>query len=155
MNRQTKYTAYASVYVLIIVGVLGAINFLANRYNKSFDSTANKTFSLSEQTEKIVKNLTQDVKISYFDEAQSLERSRDLLDRYKNLSPKVTVDFVRIRKAGLEANADRYSWPHPSGRGAACHRNIYFQHHEKPNRRGCFHLRHLPAPLGARLDQFV
>ncbi len=105
MNRQTKYTAYASVYVLIIVGVLGAINFLANRYNKSFDSTANKTFSLSGQTEKIVKNLTQDVKISYFDEAQSLERSRDLLDRYKNLSPKVTVDFVDVKKKPLETRA--------------------------------------------------
>ena len=72
MNRQTKFTAYASVYVLIILGVLGAINFLANRYNKSYDSTANKSFSLSDQTEKVVKNLTQDVKISYFDRVEKV-----------------------------------------------------------------------------------
>ena len=58
-KRQTKYTAYASVYILVVVAVLGAINFLANRYNKSYDSTTNKQFSLSDQTVKVVKNLKQ------------------------------------------------------------------------------------------------
>ncbi|HVN04520.1 MAG TPA: hypothetical protein VMT86_08895, partial [Bryobacteraceae bacterium] len=55
--RQTKYTAYVTVYILVILGVLGVANFLANRYDKSYDSTANKQFSLSEQTEKAVKGL--------------------------------------------------------------------------------------------------
>ena len=104
-GRQTKFTAYVSVYILVILGVLGAINFLANRYNKSFDSTANKTFSLSEQTEKIVKNLKQDVKIQYFDDVRGLERGRDLLDRYKNLSPKVSVDFIDVAKKPIETRA--------------------------------------------------
>ena len=48
--RQTKYTAYAAVYTLVIVAVLAAINFLANRYPKTYDSTANKQFSLADQT---------------------------------------------------------------------------------------------------------
>ena len=104
-SRQSKFTAYATTYIVVILGVLGAINFLANRYNKSFDSTANKTFSLSEQTEKIVKNLKQDVKISYYDDVRGLERGRDLLDRYKNLSPKVTVDFVDVAKKPMETRA--------------------------------------------------
>ncbi len=104
-SRQSKFTAYATTYIVVILGVLGAINFLANRYNKSFDSTANKTFSLSEQTEKIVKNLKQDVKISYYDKAGAFDRSRDLLDRYKNLSPKVTVDFLDVAKKPLETRA--------------------------------------------------
>ena len=31
-------------YLIIVLAVLVAANFLANRYNKSFDSTANKRF---------------------------------------------------------------------------------------------------------------
>ena len=38
-SRQTRYTAYAGTYILVILAVLGAINFLANRYDKSYDST--------------------------------------------------------------------------------------------------------------------
>ena len=48
--RQTQYTAYAGVYVLVVLAVLATGNFLANRYDKSYDSTANKQFSLSDQT---------------------------------------------------------------------------------------------------------
>src|SRR5260370_1302186 len=55
--RQTQYTAYASVYILLVLAVLAGINFLANRYDKSHDSTANKQFSLSDQTIKVVKGL--------------------------------------------------------------------------------------------------
>ena len=32
--RQTKYAAYATIYILVIVAVLVVANFLANRYNK-------------------------------------------------------------------------------------------------------------------------
>ena len=55
--RQTKYSAYVTVYILVILAVLGVANFLANRYDKSYDSTANKQFSLSDQTIKAVKGL--------------------------------------------------------------------------------------------------
>ena len=54
-------------YLLVVLAVLTAVNWLANRHNKSFDSTANKRFSLSDQTEKVVKGLKQDAKITYFD----------------------------------------------------------------------------------------
>ncbi len=33
-TRQTKYTAYAGVYIIVILAVLGAVNFLANRYDQ-------------------------------------------------------------------------------------------------------------------------
>jgi ABC-type uncharacterized transport system involved in gliding motility auxiliary subunit len=63
--RQTKYAAYAATYTLVIFAVVAMANYLANQYNKSFDATANKRFSLSEQTAKIVKGLKQDVTITY------------------------------------------------------------------------------------------
>ncbi|SRR5581483_2708666 len=93
-KRQTKYTAYVTTYILVIVAILAATNFLANRYNKSYDSTSNKQFSLSDQTIKVVKNLKRDVKITYFDETTRFNTARDLLDRYKDLSPKVHVEYI-------------------------------------------------------------
>src|SRR5882757_7044348 len=92
--RQTKYTAYAGVYTLIVIGVLAAGNWLAQRYPKSLDTTSNKKFSLSDQTEKVVKGLKQDVTIQYFDQTQRFTAAKDLLDRYSALSPKLTVEYV-------------------------------------------------------------
>jgi len=44
--------AQAGVYTIIVLAILVVLNFLANRYNKSFDTTANKRFTLSDQTAK-------------------------------------------------------------------------------------------------------
>jgi len=92
--RQTRYGAYLFTYLLVIVAVLGATNWLASRHNKSFDSTANKRFSLSEQTAKVVKGLKNDVNITYFDKTTEFGRARDLLDRYTNFSTKLHVTYV-------------------------------------------------------------
>jgi ABC-type uncharacterized transport system involved in gliding motility auxiliary subunit len=92
--RQTKYAAYAATYVLIVVGVLSTINVLANRYNKAYDTTSNKRYSLSDQTAKIVKGLKQDANITYFAQSSRFREARDQLDLYANLSPKVHVKYV-------------------------------------------------------------
>jgi len=93
-TRQTKYSAYITVYILVILAVLGVANFLANRYDKSYDSTSNKQFSLSDQTVKAVKGLKKDAKVTYFGETTDFPQARDLLGRYAALSPKLKVDYV-------------------------------------------------------------
>ncbi|MCU1237994.1 MAG: ABC-type uncharacterized transport system involved in gliding motility auxiliary component-like [Candidatus Solibacter sp.] len=107
-SRQTRYTAYAGTYILVILGVLGAINFLANRYDKSYDSTSNKQFSLSDQTEKVVKNLNRDVTITYFDETTRFPQAKDLLDRYSAMSPKLHLEFVDPVKKPQQAKSAGY-----------------------------------------------
>jgi ABC-type uncharacterized transport system involved in gliding motility auxiliary subunit len=92
--RQTRYSAYATVYILVVVAALAAANWLANRHNKSVDTTSNKRFSLSDQSIKLVRNLKEDVTIMLFDEARSYQQARDLLDRYDNLSPRLSVEYV-------------------------------------------------------------
>src|SRR5579884_2363230 len=92
--RQTRYAAYATVYILVILAVLVAANFLANRYNKSFDATANKRYSLSDQTAKIVKGLKEPITITYWDRTSSFQTGRDLLDQYKNLSRNVHIELI-------------------------------------------------------------
>jgi ABC-type uncharacterized transport system involved in gliding motility auxiliary subunit len=93
-TRQTKYTLYVTVYLLVIVAALGAANWLASRHNKSIDSTSNKKFSLSDQTVKVVKGLTKDVTITDYDKTSAFTTSRDLLDRYANLSTKLKVVYI-------------------------------------------------------------
>ncbi|MGH9631039.1 MAG: GldG family protein [Bryobacteraceae bacterium] len=93
-TRQTKFTAYATGYILIILAVLVMANWLANRHNKSIDTTSNKQFSLSDQTAKVVGELKQDVKISYFNRTSDFAQAKDLLERYDNLSAKLTVDYI-------------------------------------------------------------
>jgi len=92
--RQTRYGAYLLTYIVVIVAVLGATNWLASRHNKSYDATSNKRFSLSEQTAKVVKGLQRDVTVTYFDKTTEFGRARDLLDRYGNLSTKLRIDYV-------------------------------------------------------------
>ena len=93
-SRQAKYSAYAGTYIIVIIAVLAAVNFLANRYDKSYDSTSNKQFTLSDQTLKIVKGLKRDVNITEFDHQSNFYSDRDLLDRYSALSPKLHVNYV-------------------------------------------------------------
>jgi ABC-type uncharacterized transport system involved in gliding motility auxiliary subunit len=104
-NRQTKYTAYAGIYLILILAILVAANFLANRYNKSYDTTANKRYSLSDQTIKIVKDLKQDVKLTYFDKATQFPQAKDLLDRYSTLSPKIKIEYIDPYKKPTIAKA--------------------------------------------------
>jgi ABC-type uncharacterized transport system involved in gliding motility auxiliary subunit len=95
--KQTKFTGYLAMYVAIVLAVLGVLNFLAQRHNKSLDTTANKRFSLSDQTVKVVRELKADVKVTHFDQTRRFSNpggARDLLDRYDNLSAKLSVDYV-------------------------------------------------------------
>jgi RNase H-fold protein (predicted Holliday junction resolvase) len=104
--RQTKYTAYLVAYLLVVLAILSAANWLANRHNKSYDSTATKRFSLSDQTEKVVKGLKAPAKISYYDQTSRFTAARDLLDRYDNLSTQLSVAYVDPDKKPQVAKAE-------------------------------------------------
>jgi ABC-type uncharacterized transport system involved in gliding motility auxiliary subunit len=104
--RQTKYAAYATTYIIVILAVLVVANFLANRYNKTYDATSNKRYSLSDQTKKIAHDLKQDITIQYFDKPSGYQAGKDLLDRYALLSPKIHVQYVDVYKNPQLARAD-------------------------------------------------
>jgi len=92
--RQTKYAAYATIYILVVIAAVAVANVLADRYNKSFDATSNKRYSLSDQTAKLAKGLKQDARIIYFNQTTQFREGKDLLDQYANLSPKVKVEYI-------------------------------------------------------------
>jgi ABC-type uncharacterized transport system involved in gliding motility auxiliary subunit len=103
--RQTKFAAYATVYILVVLAIISVANVLANRYNKSYDSTSNKRYSLSDQTAKIVKGLAQPATITFYDKQSNFSNAKDLLDRYTTLSPKVRTNYVDPDKSPEQARA--------------------------------------------------
>ena len=93
-RRQARYGAIATVGVLVALGVVIAVNYLATRQNKRWDLTANKQHSLSEQTVKLLRNLDAPVKFLVFDRSPEFDRFRSRLDEYDYNSDKVSVEYI-------------------------------------------------------------
>ncbi|MBM3765382.1 MAG: hypothetical protein FJW32_08320 [Acidobacteria bacterium] len=104
-SRQSKFASYTALYGAVVVAILVIVNMLADRHNKSFDTTANKKYSLSEQSEKIVKNLKGEMKAYYFDRTSRFETQRGLLDRYANASSKFQIEYIDPDKDPQKARA--------------------------------------------------
>ena len=93
-SRQTKQGAQAGVYVIVVIAILGVGNWLAKDYNKTLDVTANKRFTLSDQTKKVVGDLKKEINVYYFEKTDRYEQARDMFDRYRNLSSNFKVNYV-------------------------------------------------------------
>ena len=66
-RRNARYAAIASVSVLVVLGLLIAVNYLSARRNKRWDLTSNKQYSLSAQSIKLLQGLAEPVKVRVFD----------------------------------------------------------------------------------------
>jgi ABC-type uncharacterized transport system involved in gliding motility auxiliary subunit len=93
-RRQMKYGANTAVLVLVVVAILGAVNYLANRHSKRWDLTKNQRYSLSDQTKKVLGGLKEDVKITYFQRSTESAAGQDRMKEYQAASSRVKVDFV-------------------------------------------------------------
>ena len=77
-GRQARFGTLAAASVLVVLGILVAINYLSTRYNKRWDLTAARQFSLSDQTKKVLQDLKEPVKVRVFarsDDVPALPRS--------------------------------------------------------------------------------
>lgn len=85
-TRQARYGANAVLLSLSFIGVVVLLNYLMYRHDTKIDLTANKSFTLSEQTDKVLANLPQDVKITAFYRANNNARQEALnrLETYRD-----------------------------------------------------------------------
>ncbi len=97
-KRSTQYGTNTVVMTLIVIGILGMINFVGKRHHKRVDLTSAKLFSLSDQTEKIVKGLKNDVTIYHFAK-ETNPAVNDLLTEYKGINQsKLTFKVIDPQK---------------------------------------------------------
>ena len=84
--RQVRFGATAGLYTIVVLAALVAVNWLSNRYNKTFDTTSNKRFTLSQETQKLVKNLKGDATITYIDKGSGFDQAKGMLFFYVKVS---------------------------------------------------------------------
>jgi ABC-type uncharacterized transport system involved in gliding motility auxiliary subunit len=97
-GRQARFGTLAAASILVVLGILIAINYLSTRHNKRWDLTAAHQFSLSDQTKKVLADLKEPVKIRVFARSDEFERYRDRLDEYTYQSKQVSVEYIDPEK---------------------------------------------------------
>ncbi len=94
-RRQTRLGSIAAVSVVVVLGILVAVNYLASRRNYRWDLTAGKQYSLSDQTRQILQKLDAPVKALVFARPEEQQPFHDRLDEYAYLSKgRLSVEYI-------------------------------------------------------------
>ncbi len=98
-KRSATLGAHSLLTTILVFGIVGILNFLSYKHPYKWDLTQNKLNSFSEQTRKIVRELPQDTAFTYFySDPAELEKIKGLLQDYRDLSPKLTVEYLQIER---------------------------------------------------------
>jgi ABC-type uncharacterized transport system involved in gliding motility auxiliary subunit len=92
-QRSTQAGTNALVATLAVFVILGLINFLGTRYHLRLDLTENQLFTLAPQSQELVRNLPQNVKVWLFTTNQN-PQDRDLLDNFRRQNNKFQFEYI-------------------------------------------------------------
>ena len=97
-QRQVKYGLNVAVAIAIVVAIVVVINLASAKYLRvmRFDSTHSRTYSLSDQTRKLLASLKNDYQIIMLivNSVPEYDNARDLIEEYAHRSSKVDVEAV-------------------------------------------------------------
>jgi ABC-type uncharacterized transport system involved in gliding motility auxiliary subunit len=112
-RRQLKYGTNTFVLTVVVLAILGFVNYFVARHTKRFDLTKNQRYSLSDQTRKVLAGLKDEVKITYFQRQREMAGGEDRLKEYQALSPKLKVELIDPMQSPAKAQAYdvRPPWP--------------------------------------------
>ena len=95
-RRSARMGANSLLMVLLFLGILTIVNFLASRHSLRWDLSENQNFSLAPQTHRVIRGLPRDVKITVFtrEKDPGYQSYKERLDSYRQASPKLSVEFI-------------------------------------------------------------
>lgn len=95
-KRSTKFGANSILMVVIFLSILAILNFISSNHYFRFDLSTSEGFTLSPQTISVLKNLSQDVKITgFFQEGnQTKEQYKGLLETFKYHTKHFKFEFI-------------------------------------------------------------
>jgi len=105
MRQQAiRYTISGLVAVLLAVALTVMVNWLSARRFTRADWTTTQIYSLSEKTENILSGLDDEIRVVVFMTPQTsmYDQVRELLERYKAASDKVTVEHIDPEREPLK-----------------------------------------------------
>src|SRR5919202_555938 len=93
-RRQARYGTLTAVSVLVVLGILVAVNYIGSRQNKRWDLTANKQFSLSDQTRNVLAKLDSPMQVQVFAKEDEFPRYQDKMKEYEYASKKLSTEYI-------------------------------------------------------------
>jgi ABC-type uncharacterized transport system involved in gliding motility auxiliary subunit len=93
-HRQARYATLSIASILIVLGILTAINYIGKQQNKRWDLTASQQFSLSDQTRNVLAKLDSPMQVMVFAEEIRFQEYRDRLREYEYGSRQLTTEYV-------------------------------------------------------------
>jgi ABC-type uncharacterized transport system involved in gliding motility auxiliary subunit len=93
-TRQTRYGTLSFFSVVIVLGILIAVNYIGAKQHKRWDLTAAKQFSLSDQSRNLVATLDAPLNILVLDRDSDVQPTLDRLKEYSNISKQVQVEHI-------------------------------------------------------------
>lgn len=92
-RRSTQASTNALVSTIAVLVILGLINFLAVRSAQRFDLTESGLFTLSPESQQVLREMQQGVKLWIFTNEQN-PQDRALLENYQRITPKFTFEYI-------------------------------------------------------------
>jgi ABC-type uncharacterized transport system involved in gliding motility auxiliary subunit len=92
-RRSSQLGTNTAILSLAVIGILVVLNFASFRHHKRFDLTTEKLYTLSDQTDKVVGAISQDVTIIHFAKLPAPQLT-DLMGEYKRLNPHIKFQDV-------------------------------------------------------------
>jgi ABC-type uncharacterized transport system involved in gliding motility auxiliary subunit len=93
-RRGTRAGALTSASVLLLLGILVGVNYVATRQHKRWDLTEGGQFTLSDQTRKVLDSLKTPVQVKVFAKDTEFQRFRDRLEGYTYASKQLQVEYI-------------------------------------------------------------
>jgi len=106
-GRQARYGTLAGVSLLVVLGILIAVNYIGARENKRWDLTSNKSYSLSDQTRNILSKLDSPMQVTVFAREQDFQPYMDRMKEYEYASKQISTQYIDPEKKPLVAKANQ------------------------------------------------
>ena len=113
-RRSTQENLNAFVATIALFVILGLLNFLGIRYEKTIDLTENNLYTLAPQSKKLVSDLQQPLTVWVFNDPPSQETER-VLKNYQQQSEQFRFQFVdpqqniaKVEEFGVESYGEVY-----------------------------------------------
>lgn len=92
--KKMLYSFNLIILITVVLGLISVINYVSNEYYHRWDLTTNKQFTLSKETDKVLKQLKHKLRIIAFFQEGTGGNIRDLLSEYAYVNKKVHYEVI-------------------------------------------------------------